>query len=332
MEIKKDNAIIFYYPPGAGGKFLLSCLSLADNVAFPDVTISYKQLYNGITQQEKFDILNTSLDKVHTDWNDFLLVPKFFAMGANKNQFDYNFELINFLSNNLDKDIDIKNLLIPDQITEKLADKGIYFLTLTHSIFRLYLFSSYWKNSYIINFKNSIPFAKHYRKDYTRSTLNKNGNCGIYRYVSSTKQKYNLVSSSSWPKFKTVLKDGITDYNIYEQIKNNHKDLHRDLVQMPHIINFYKSLSKNKNVIGWNTNDFFDKTDTITNIKRVYKKLNLTNYNQEMISQLYDKWILKLKKVNRKKYDVDLFKAIEYHAQNNDFMNAKKYLKKLIDQ
>lgn len=330
MELNKDNAIIFYYPPGAGGKFLLACFSLADNVAFPDVIISYKQLYNKLTQQEKFDILNTSLDKVYNDWNDFLITPKFFAMGVDKNQFDYNTELINFLSNNINKEIDVKKFLIPDQITEKLADKDIYFLTATHSIFRLYILSSYWKKSYIINFKNSIPFAEYYRKDYIRSpVINKNGDCGIYRYISSIKQRYNLVASSSWPKFKTILKDGITDNNIYEKIKNNHKDLHCELLQIPHIINFYKSLRKNNNVINWNTNDFFNKKDTIKNIKRVYKKLNLINYNEEMISQLYDKWILKLEKVKNNKKDVDLFEAIEYYAQNKDFVNATKYLREL---
>jgi len=323
-----DNAIILYYPPGAGGKFLISCLCLADNVAFPDVEIAYDQLHHGLSQTQKYDILSNAITAAQDKWNDFLLMPSYFAFGAGKHQNNYNFGVLKFLIDNIDQEFNITEFLVPDAIIDKIKKQKMYFLTFTHSIFQFYFFSQYWKDSFFINFKNSINFSEKYRKKYIQQYIDKNDNYNLFRYVNGIRRKYNYIAGVDWPSFNIVLNKELDEYStVVNEIKTHYPEIFKDLNQMHYLIDFYKNLKSKNNVIDFNTDVFFDKQKTINSIEQLYKKLNLTNYNQNLISSLYDQWISKLDELKTKNVnETDLIEQLKKYVKNKDFKNASKCL------
>ena len=120
----ESKVVILYYPPGAGGKFLTSCLSLASNCAFPDPMY----VNTSLTSVEKFDIFMGRLDTVGATWNDFLIRPTKFYIGSDRNQNVYNLQAMQYLVDNPDLNPRDFVKLEPVDIGESTL------LTLTHSI------------------------------------------------------------------------------------------------------------------------------------------------------------------------------------------------------
>jgi hypothetical protein len=339
-----NKPITVYYPAGGGGKFLMACLSLADNAIFPDFRTVHKQLNQGLTQLEKFNTLMYRLDDAHKAWNDFLLTPSQFDLGFNVHQHSYNLSVLDLLDKIIDKDPIVENFLEPDSIVDLIIDKEkFYFFTTTHSICHLYFYSKYWKNGSIIYFNNSGVFIKHFRKNYIEKSINKNDNYSLFRYLMAIKRKYNSLSGKNWPEFKLVLKNNtIFDTKIKNEIKNNFPDLYKDLIQMKYYVDFYKNMSRkllSNKVVTWNTNNFFDKQSTLSGIETLYTELNLTNYNKKLIEKLYDRWIFCLHSLKK---DIDynhnicknkkkLIEKIKKYKEKNDFRNASVYVQKLKD-
>lgn len=70
-----DKIIILCYPGGAGGNFLINCLSLNEQCVLRDAQLAEQQLSNGIRIQEKLDYFQDQLSKsFHTrQWRDLNL-------------------------------------------------------------------------------------------------------------------------------------------------------------------------------------------------------------------------------------------------------------------
>jgi hypothetical protein len=67
-----NKIILLCYPGGAGGNFLMNCLSLNDQCVFRDSNLAEKQLRSNFNVQDKISYLFTELEKslIHKNWND----------------------------------------------------------------------------------------------------------------------------------------------------------------------------------------------------------------------------------------------------------------------
>jgi len=67
-----DKIIILCYPEGAGGNFLINCLSLSDQCVLRDAKLAEQQLIVGTSAKEKLDYFQTQIDisKRTNRWND----------------------------------------------------------------------------------------------------------------------------------------------------------------------------------------------------------------------------------------------------------------------
>lgn len=333
-----DKPILFYWPAGGGGKFLMACLSLADNALFPDFRLVNNQSSQDLSQLEKFNILINRLDDSIEDWNDFLLTPTHFSLSTNIHQYWYNFSVLELLDSIVEQNPTVEDFLKLDSMTENIIENDkFYFFTMTHNIFHLYFYSKFWKNGSIVYFNNAGVFLKHFRKEYIEKAIDKHDNYSLFRYVNAIRKKYISVAGKDWPKFSLVIKNNeIFDNEIKEEIKNNFPLLYKDIVQMKYYIDFYKSMSQKSSsnkVVNWNTGNFFDKNLTLDKIETLYNELNLTNYNRELIEKLYDQWIFclnRLKDINNNIFDKEiLIEKIKKYKDNNDFKNATIYVYKL---
>jgi hypothetical protein len=70
-----DKIVIVCYPHGAGGNFLINCLSLTDQCVLRDSNLAEQQLASGFDVKEKLKYLNDNLEfsKKTKQWNDLNL-------------------------------------------------------------------------------------------------------------------------------------------------------------------------------------------------------------------------------------------------------------------
>ena len=52
-------------------------------------------------------------------------------------------------------------------------------------------------------------------------------------------------------------------------------------------------------ILYWNTDLFFSKSNMIKEIQKLYQLLNLSDFNESYISEYYDSWINKIKEFNQ---------------------------------
>ena len=310
MNFDTDKLIIGLYPMGSGGKFLTNCLSLSSDVLLLDKELSSKQL----SCDHKFNLINNMILKTpNTQWEDFYL------------------DEISFWQT-YPEDLDYKSKdqyileLNQNNFLKKISGGRKYFFILPHYYSTYSKLKDLWKNSKTIVFKNSALFVlirnchrefsmylwvkirekypEHMdlTSPYWRSlpkhileelrTIDINGMKLYHKNRFSFESVWNSLREDHWPEIPPLSIKQFICYNnnLREDIIstfNNHQDIYFSELE-----NYSDELITDSDFI-WDTNWFFDKEITIDNIEKLYAQLNLSNYNEEYISTLYDNWILK---------------------------------------
>lgn len=296
-----DKIIILHYEMGSGGRFLANSLGLSNQCTFTNSALSQMQLDGKFDTHKKIKYLTLSLKSTKNKWKDLNLFDKEWT------GIDYN---IHF-------DLD-ENQLIEfryNDIFSKLTEENekILFLN-THSDGELSILLKVWKNAKVISFKNTKLFllVRRFKSDYD-----------LFSKI------WNLISDKNWPdapysKYQfynmpnEIVKDvgdNLKNSNFIETLKKElNNNLHRDIL-IPKSFNEYKKLSyEEKEILKkvyvnedfvtknsffvWDTNWYFEETQCLKNLKVLYDKLNLKDYNENYLNMYYNNWITKLDDIN----------------------------------
>jgi hypothetical protein len=169
-----DKVIILCYPAGAGGNFLINCLSLNDQCVLRDSRLAERQLHSGFTSAEKLDYFQTQLDITLTTkkWNDLGLgCNNLFGIDSSA----YFFEYPEIIQKKF-------NYVIP-----QLIRNNKYLFIVAHTTQHLEACCNFWTNARTIFFTDYHKFVK----DRTSKSSTKNLN--LIRY-------WNTVGGPSWPE------------------------------------------------------------------------------------------------------------------------------------
>jgi hypothetical protein len=159
--------IIVCFPRNTGGKFLMNCLGLSNDVLLSDIELVKKQLENKLNLNDKLDLLLKRLEHVKQgklEWNDLNLgFGHLFNCNNELNncsdyekkkfsQYTYNISLPNdiFLSSN------VKDIII---------NSNKFFIVETHGMNNAILWYNNWDDSKLIVFNNNYNKFYNYRID-----------------------------------------------------------------------------------------------------------------------------------------------------------------------
>ena len=152
INFDTDNLIIVFYPGLAGGKFLINCLGLSDDVVFQDHQLAQKQLDLKFIQQDKINYLLDKLAET-VEWNDY---PEVYGW----NDLDLGCMELFGISNSdyvqLSSD-EIRNLQFNDVITT-LSNSSKKFFIVAHWPNNVARYLTVWPNAKLITFKNYSKF------------------------------------------------------------------------------------------------------------------------------------------------------------------------------
>lgn len=288
-----------YFEMGSGGRFLMNSLSLSDGCVFPNEKLARLQINGKLNKNEKLKFLNLSISNTKKEWNDLNLKDVDWT-GVD---YDIHFNLSlnewrNFKYKKVFSNLTIKN--------EK------YLFLNAHSIEELNTLRKIWKNSKVISFTNQTIFN------------------GIRRHTTDHKkfiEIWKLLAKRSWPHAPYSKKHYL---NMPEQIKQivNNKLKDEDFLgevidnlishekNIPNSFSKFNKLPKSKKIeliekykndeynysnscFVWDTNWYLSLNDTLTNIKKLYDVLGLTDYDEDAIKLYYNLWKNKLDEIKK---------------------------------
>ena len=145
INFDTNKLIIACYPSGAGGKFLINCLGLADNAVFQDANLAEQQLSGKFTQTDKFNLLESRMKQATTSWRDLNLGCEQ-LFGFNNNHYSTWYPEL---------------LQIPERynsIIKLLSNSDYYFFKVAHNFVHLNAYLKFWNHSNIIIFENYRKF------------------------------------------------------------------------------------------------------------------------------------------------------------------------------
>lgn len=255
VNFNSDKLVIVCYPRLAGGKFLINSLGLSTKAVLQDSNLATQDINGLLSQQDKFDILNSRLVNMsETHWTDLNL-------GC--------FQLFG-------------NYYKPSDPIPVLSSSDYHFFIVAHTYNQFSEIYKHWPNAKIIAFTNSQKFI-----EYREIHLKRN-------------RQWQLIRSSSWPNNPPTTIDELKllDADIQQEINKEFPGFLSWLVHRP--IRIPDSSTKLSTIPNasyyWDNNLYFSKIDTVNEIKKLYNYLKLPDFNQDLVSKLYDSWMYSLSK------------------------------------
>lgn len=168
-----DKIIILCYPSGAGGNFLINCLSLTDQCVLRDSLLAEKQLTTGFTVNEKIKYLHDqlSISKQTGRWNDF-------GLGC-----ENLFGIENILYLNEYPELIQKKI---NYIIRQLIEQQKYLFIVAHTTQYLDAYFKFWTNARVI-------FLTDYHDFVNRRYSDKKSNTAMLTNY------WNKVRGADWP-------------------------------------------------------------------------------------------------------------------------------------
>lgn len=169
-----DKVIIFCYPAGSGGNFLINCLSLNDQCVLRDARLAERQLQFGFTPAEKIEYFQTQLNATldTKKWNDLGLgCSNLFGVDNSTYFFEYP-EIIQKKFN---------------YVISQLIHENKYLFIVAHTTQYLNAYRNFWPNARTIFFTNYHKFVNN------RAGKLPTKNLDLIRY-------WDVVKGLDWPE------------------------------------------------------------------------------------------------------------------------------------
>lgn len=260
VNFNTTNVVIAYYPRQSGGKFLLNCLGLSNQMVLQDHTIAQKQLDNKLTQQDIFDLLigrTRNSKNVDKFWGDLDLgCGKLFGTDS----LDYN----SF-----------------HPIIDQLSKSNFLFPVIIHNFNLLTELCKIWPNAKILHLINEGNFIQKYRPNWQSVCTHDQTKIDI---------TWNAIRGESWPECSPK---SVEEYNkLPEFIKKEDQQLHSHAI-LNLTTDYSRTIDKllNNDTVRWDCDWFLDLNTFQQEIKNLYAQFRVTNFSKDMISQFYIEWL-----------------------------------------
>jgi hypothetical protein len=178
MNRNYDRIIILCHPRGAGGNFLINCLSLNDQCVFRDSVLAEQQLTSGFNVEKKLSYLQTQLTKsvLINKWGDLDLgCCNLFGIGNQLYVTEYP-EIIQTKFSS---------------VVSRLIQQQKYLFIIAHTTQYLEAYLKFWVNARVIFFNNYHNFIQ--KRGYDD---NVNWQTKVRPQLN---QYWNTVRDISWP-------------------------------------------------------------------------------------------------------------------------------------
>lgn len=256
--------IIVGHNPGDGANFLISCLSISDEI-----------YYRGFTKKEKVLHFISQIYKKDIKWSDPNMWTCCFANGISGIQ-NYKFylnqkinkKIIFKLEYNFNEKIKIEKFISQESFLILFENPVIFFC--------LRNFFDEFGNSNFFPYETSChPFGFYPKDDFlNRLSIEQYLNINEKNKITLEK-KYNMTISEVVQKTNFLNKTYLEIENQIQCFKNNCD-------------------------YTWNVNWYLSETDTLNNIKNLYDILGLSDYDEKLIKIMYEKWINKINSTKEK--------------------------------
>lgn len=261
INFNSDRIVLFYYPQGSGGKFLINSLGLSDYAVFQHRHYAEEQLKGRFTKKDKIDYLITEINKVKNTWNDLNL-------GSSALFGEANVVILRTLRFPLANEI--KSYLDFNQIIDTLSESELYFFNICHTTQELEKSMQFWPQAKVVEFINYNYFLKKYR------TLDN--------------KHYELLKGTSWPE----------NYPSINEYLKLDKDIQNEINEFyPSFKFFQDNPEQAKRIIySWNTENYESYEQTLKHFKKLCNVLELNDIDFDDFELYYKAWINKLNELS----------------------------------
>ena len=255
------------YPRGAGGKFLINCLSLNDKAVFQDKKLAQDQLDKNFTVDDKVQYINKHLEiaKQTKVWNDLLLGDnELFTMKSES----YTDTFPEYVRRKL------KTPVIKNCMTNKL-----HLFTVTHNFIWMKYKLKIWTNGKLIVFKNHKNFINN--RDYENKVID----------------FWNIIKAEDWPSAP----NNLSQYNqlpksIKNELSSNFDDKIYDYLSDREEFDelwhrYLQELSKTVDLFEFDVDYAYNNSHNFYKIYvEVCNYINLPIADRSIIIEYYNKW------------------------------------------
>jgi hypothetical protein len=269
-QFSTDRIIIVKYPRGAGGKFLANSIALSQQAVLqhPDLTeFTSDQTLNWLCS--RYESMNT------TFWQDIDLGCKQ-LFGNDRN-------LINFRVRLSESTGWHYCNIIP-----KLIEQNKYFFIVAHNPNQLAWLSQTWPNAKIIRFVNYLGFMKKYRPLWAPWAARLDVARKLKQHITTWWQDH---CSESWPVRPPLTLD---DYQLpeYQEIASELEPIKQFIINLT----IQQQYDLTGAVTGhwitdWDASCYLEQGLYLQQLKILYNKLGLTDFDADKAKQLYGSWV-----------------------------------------
>lgn len=281
-----SNVIILCYPPGAGGNFLINCLSLNDRCVLRDAMLAKHQLDNGMTPIEKLKYFQKQISTsiANNKWNDLNLgCLNFFGVN----------NLIYFLE---DPNIVQQKL---NYITTQSIQLKKYLFLVAHTTQHVEAYCKFWTNAKIIFLTDYHDFVR--RRGYIR-------NHELRNFWDMVRDAWNTAKDSSWSFTPPTSKEEFLNLPLQIQntlVDNFPNNIFKHGPVLPAKQEMYdqtvKSYIEQLNGYDWNVKKNFsgDKNIFLTELHKCADWAGLSiDADDSLITEYYEAWLSAIFAIN----------------------------------
>jgi hypothetical protein len=266
-----DRLVIVYYPRGAGGKFLINALGLSNQSVLQDSNLAKQQYQGHLSTVDKLSLLIDRYQKKILDAGlgcGRLFGVRGIRYPALKEYYPFN----SFL--------------------QTIIDNKLYFFIVAHNYNKLKNILEVWPNARLIYFINSAKFLEKFRSGYLVQ----------YSKFEELKKWWNLNRLPDWPEEPPAWQESLNAPPFSNQVKFDNPELLEKLLTLLPNESILEKVDQTENQMVrqlanaveyaycWDAMWYEDKTICLQQIERLYKKLELQDYNADNTGTLYSSW------------------------------------------
>lgn len=263
MTINHDtrSAVIAYYPPGAGGKFLINCLALSRGAVMQHSWLAQQQLAGRIDPEFKLRLLLRRLDRCQHQtrrWTDLDLgdvqlyrTTQYFSEPARFHPVMY-----------------------------ELSHGVLLFFSVAHSLAVLQGLIDIWRQARVIQFQDTEDFVAWIRPGQPQDTV---------REHTPLQRAWNRLRGADWPESPPQNMQqylALPDWLLREDRDVHQSWIHRTVQSQEHVMQYLQQQR-----LTWNCSWFRDSDATAHNIAQLYESLGLDDFDPDSVVCYHRAWI-----------------------------------------
>jgi len=257
MFLKNKNCTIVHYPSYAGGNFISNCLSLSKHYLIKHKDTIDFLISNPTDYEYRLKYIISTLPKTKNEMSLWISKYEFGCIQAYGNV-TTKWHNGKFATNNT---------------IAKIVNSNIKFPITTHDLVSVSNVLKVWPEATVITLVNYSKFQKLAAKAKGNAQLN---------FSNETSSKYNILRGDSWPSWSEFQRNG---YNINKCLGNY------NLAVVNEINSFYPTTTFKKHVVFDIDSCIFDKDVFLSYVKQLYLRLQLDDFNKELIEEYYTRYI-----------------------------------------